>query len=107
MPKKLFSQDLETQISQIAHEDGEGNVVLETVQDVRPFLEENKASYAQIDERARWGEFTKIASIPFSVIQDLNKKGILKGFHIVDPKKLKEWLNDPDQRFFRTRPGRI
>ena len=106
MPK-IFSQDLDTRTAQIAHDDGEGNVIIETVQDIKPFLEQNKNSYAQIDERARWGEFTQIASIPFSVIQDLNKQGILKGFHIVDPKKLKAWLNDSNNRFFRTRPGRI
>ena len=106
MPK-IFSQDLDTQTVQIAHEDGEGGLIVETKQDIQPFLEHNKASYARIDERARWGEFTQIASIPFAVIQDLNKQGILKGFHIVEPKKLKAWLNDPDNRFFRTRPGRI
>lgn len=106
MPK-IFSQDLQTQTVQIAHEDGEGGLILETRQNVTPFLEQNKASYAQIDERARWGEFTKIASIPFAVIQELNKKGILKGFHIVDQKAMKAWVNDPDNRFFRTRPGRI
>ena len=106
MPK-IFSQDLDTRTAQIAHDDGEGNVIIETVQDIKPFLEQNKNSYAQIDERARWGEFTHIASIPFTVIQQLNKEGILKGFHIVEPKKLKAWLNDPDNRFFRTRPGRI
>ena len=106
MPK-IFSQDLDTQTVQIAHDDGEGGLILETRQNVTPFLEQNKASYAQIDERARWGEFTKIASIPFAVIQELNKKGILKGFHIVDQKAMKAWVNDPDNRFFRTRPGRI
>lgn len=106
MPK-LFSQDLDTQTVQIAHDDGEGGLILETRQNVTPFLEQNKASYAQIDERARWGEFTKIASIPFAVIQELNKKGILKGFHIVDQKAMKAWVNDPDNRYFRTRPGRI
>ena len=106
MPK-IFKQDLDTQTVQIAHEDGEGGLIIETKQNVQPFLEQNKASYAQVDERARWGEFTKIASIPFTVIQQLNKEGILKGFHIVEPKKLKAWLNDPDNRFFRTRPGRI
>jgi len=106
MPK-IFSQDLDTQTVQIAHDDGEGGLIIETRQNVTPFLEQNKASYAQIDERARWGEFTKIASIPFAVIQELNKKGILKGFHIVDQKAMKAWVNDPENRFFRTRPGRI
>ena len=106
MPK-IFSQDLETQTVQIAHYDGEGGLIIETRQNVTPFVEQNKASYAQIDERARWGEFTKVASIPFAVIQELNRKGILKGFHIVDQKAMKAWANDPDNRFFRTRPGRI
>jgi hypothetical protein len=106
MPK-IFAQDLDTQTVQIAHEDGEGGLIIETKQNVQPFLEQNKASYAQIDERAKWGEFTKIASIPFAVIQELNKKGILRGFHIVDQKAMKKWINDPDNRFFRTRPGRI
>ena len=105
--KRLMSQDLDTETVQIAHDDGEGGLILETKQNVKPFLEQNKASYAQIDESARWGEFAHIASIPFSVIQQLNKEGILKGFHIVEPKKLKAWLNDSDNRFFRTRPGRI
>jgi hypothetical protein len=50
MPK-LFSQDLDTQTVQIAHDDGEGGLILETKQNVKPFLEQNKASYAQIDER--------------------------------------------------------
>jgi hypothetical protein len=106
MPK-IFKQDLDTQTVQIAHEDGEGGLILETKQNIQPFLEQNKASYARIDERARWGEFTQIASIPFAVIQELNKKGILRGFHIVDQKAMKKWINDPDNRFFRTRPGRI
>ena len=106
MPK-IFSQDLDTQTVQIAHDDGEGGLILETKQNAKPFLEQNKSLYAQVDERARWGEFTRIASIPLTVIQDLNRKGILRGFHIVEPKKLKEWLNDSDNRFFRTRPGRI
>ena len=105
--KRLMSQDLDTQTVQIAHDDGEGGLFLETKQNIKPFLEQNKNSYARIDERARWGEFAHIASIPFTVIQQLNKEGILKGFHIVEPKKLKAWLNNPDNRSFRTRPGRI
>jgi hypothetical protein len=31
----------------------------------------------------------------------------LRGFHIIDQKKFKAWLNDPENRYFRTRPGRI
>ena len=49
----------------------------------------------------------KIASIPMTVIDRLNQKGIMRGFHVLDQKKFKEWLNDPDNRFFRTKQGRI
>jgi hypothetical protein len=49
----------------------------------------------------------KVASIPLTVIDDLNAKGIMRGFAVVDEKKFKEFLNSPDNRFFRTRPGRV
>jgi hypothetical protein len=32
----------------------------------------------------------------------LKKDGIID-----DPSAMKRWLNDPDNRFFRTRPGRV
>jgi len=58
----------------------------------------------------RWKEDVlenKIASIPLTVIDTLNQKGIMKGFDVVDQKKFRAWLNDPDNRFFRTRQGKI
>ncbi len=87
--------------------DGEGGLVIESETDITPFIEKNKAEYAQIDEKAKWKELTKVASIPFAVIQMLNQKGIMRGLHIVDQTALKAWLNDPENRFFRTRPGRV
>jgi hypothetical protein len=105
--KKLLSADVATGMVQTAYADGEGGLVIETAQDISDLIEQNKALYAQTDERTRWGEWTRIGSIPNSVIQDLNKQGILRGFHVVDQKKFKAWLNDPENRYFRTRPGRI
>ena len=87
--------------------DGEGGIVIKSETDITPFIEKNKAEYAQIDEKAKWKELTKVASIPFAVIQLLNQKGIMRGLHIVDQTALKAWLNDPENRFFRTRPGRV
>jgi hypothetical protein len=105
--KRLMNVDADTGIVQTAIDDGDGGLIIETSQDITPIIEQNKALYAQTDERARWGEWTRIGSIPMAVIQDLNKKGILRGFHVVDQKKFKAWLNDSENRFFRTRPGRI
>jgi len=47
----------------------------------------------------------KVASIPLTVIDDLNKIGIMRGFHVVDEKRFKAWLNNSDNRVFRTRTG--
>lgn len=103
--KKLLSAN--AGMVQTAYADGEGGLVIETAQDISDIIESNKTSYAQTDERARWGEWAKIGSIPLAVIQDLNRKGFLRGFHIIDQKKFKAWLNDPENRYFRSRPGRI
>lgn len=92
---------------QTAHWDGDGGLVIETKQDISSIIEQNKREYNATDERARWGEWSKIGSIPLAVIQDLNRQGILRGFAVVDMKRFKDWLNHPDNRFFRTRPGKV
>jgi len=39
------------------------------------------------------------------VIDDLNHKGIMRGFAVLDEKRFKAWLNERDNRVFRTRTG--
>lgn len=87
--------------------DDEGNLVMKAESDLTHIIEANKASYNSTDERARWGDGQLVADIPFPVIEDLNKQGILRGFVVIDQKRMKAWLNNPDNRFFRTRPGRV
>jgi hypothetical protein len=87
--------------------DGEGGLVIKSETDITPFIEQNKAQYNAIDNKAKWKDLTKIASIPYAVISMLNEKGIMRGFHITDQKALKAWLNDPENVHFRTRPGRV
>jgi len=87
--------------------DVDGNHFIETKQNISAILESNKAQFNAIDERAKWGEWTKIASLPNVVIDDLNKQGIMRGFAVVDEKRFRTFLNNPDNRFFRTRPGQI
>lgn len=93
-----------------AHATDDGGLVIETAQDVSGIIESNKRQFNAFDERARWSDDllgNKVASIPLTVIDDLNQKGIMRGFHILDEKRFKDFLNDPDNRVFRTRPGRI
>lgn len=105
--KKVLKQDADTRTVQTAHWDGDGGLIIETTQDISPIIEQNKREYAATDQRAKWGEWAKIGSIPLTVIQDLNQQGILRGFAVMDQKRFKEWLNNPDNRHFRTRPGRV
>jgi hypothetical protein len=87
--------------------DGEGGLIYKDEQNIAPILEANKASYNSTDERSRWGELTRVAEIPNAVIADLNVQGIMRGFTVVDQKRMKAFLNDPANRFLRTRPGRV
>jgi len=94
----------------VAHADGEGGIIIETRQDVTANIEQNLKEFNSYDERAKWSDDmfgNKIASIPLTVIDDLNAKGIMRGFAVIDEKQMKAWLNNPDNRFFRTRPGRV
>ncbi len=90
------------------HADGEGGIVIEMRQDVTEIIEQNKKEYNSYDERARWSDQlfgNKVASIPYSVIDDLNKAGIMRGFAVLDDKRFAAWLNDPMNRAWRTRTG--
>ena len=87
--------------------DVDGGYVIETKQDITGILESNKAQFNAIDEKAKWGEWTKVASIPNVVVDELNKQGIMRGYAVLDEKRFRAFLNNPDNRFFRTRPGQV
>lgn len=101
--KKLFDKDDALGITRIWHYDEETDkATIETRQDVSAIIEENKREYAQIDERARWGEWTRVASIPLSVYFQLKREGKLD-----DQEYMKKWLNDRNNQYFRTRSGEV
>ena len=82
--------------TQLVHPDGDGGVVIETKQDCSDIVEQNKKEFNSFDERARWGNdifSNKVASIPLTAIDDLQRKGIMRGFAVVDQKKFNEWLS--------------
>lgn len=69
-------------------------IVIETSQDVTNILEQNKVDLEA--DKARLG-FTEdlhhVARIPNTVIDDLNKMEIMRGFAIVDETAFAKWLN--------------
>jgi len=92
--------------------DGNGGIIIHSQTDLTDFAEHTKAQYNNNPGKTGWsGEVfdrkNKIAELPLAIINDLNAKGIMRGFHIQDPKALKKWLNDPDNRVFRTRGGEV
>lgn len=86
------------------HEMNDGRLVIEKQQDVTGIIEENKGSMNQYDERTKWRDTERIASIPLSLWWEMKEKGIDPA---KDPAAFDRWLNDPDNRVFRTRPGRV
>ena len=99
--KLPFSYDPVLGIKRAFHWDNDTDAFLiQTEQETTDIVEANKAAYNDAPER--WGDMTRVASIPLSLYFDRKKKGIAD-----DPVALKRWLNDPDQRFFRTRGGNL
>jgi len=54
----------------------------------------------------RFGEMTKVASIPVGLLYD-EKLGLNEAFRQQDDKYLRRFLNDSDNQAFRTREGHI
>ena len=101
MQKRLFSRDPATGITKWWHMKDNGEFVIETVQETTHDTD-NARHRNETDKRTKWGEMARVASIPLAVYYDLKKRGIAD-----DPKAFKKWLNDPDNRVFRTREGTV
>jgi hypothetical protein len=81
-------------------------IVLTTKQDVTEIIEANKQQVANATKKVD-SVMTHVARIPNTVIDVLNKMGIMRGFMVTDEKRFKAWLNDPDNRVWRTYPGSV
>lgn len=89
----------------VAHATDNG-VILETKQDVSTIIEANKRQFNNASSKFD-NILTHIARLPLTVIDDLNTKGIMRGFKVLDQKAFNAFLNHPDNRFFRTHPGKV
>lgn len=105
--KRLFDVDTEVGRHTVAHDADNGELILETKQDVSHIIEANKRDYNSITSVDRWGDLTHIARLPYTVIDDLNRKGIMRGFAVIDQTGFAAFLNNPENRYFKVRPGNI
>ena len=97
-------------ITETAFEDVGDQLIIKQSQDITGIIEANKAEYNQSTSNQGWSDQAfgnKVASIPLTVFAELEKQGITRGFTVLDMKRFKEWLNNPDNRVFRTRQGTI
>ena len=100
MNKRIFSHDPQNGITKYWHVKENGEYVIETVQDVTAIADANKRQYNDTPNKYR--DVNKVASIPLPIYYELKRKGIVD-----DPKALARWLNDADNRVFRTRAGTL
>ena len=83
-------------------------LTVQTEQDVEQLIESNKKAYNNAE--TKWSDQlfgNRVASIPFAAIDKLNKMKIMKGYNILDQKRFFAWLNDPENLYFRTKPGKL
>jgi len=100
--RRLFSTNPHLGTTTYFHyNDADDSATFETLTEVDSFIDENKREFNDADTGWR-GDMHKVASIPMTLYMDLQKQGILE-----DPKRLKAWLNDPENRYFRTKSGRV
>ena len=99
--RKTLDFDPTPGISHFFHyDDVTDEATITAEQDVTAVIEANKQAYN--DAPDRHGDWSRVAQIPMVIYMDLKKAGIID-----DQVAMKKWLNDPDNRFFRTRPGSV
>ena len=104
MHTKLFDINTETGTRKMWHYDAEKDeATIETIIDATQIVSDNKERFNSFDEKANWkGDMHHVASIPMALYYQLKAEGKLE-----DEAYMKRWLNDPDNRAFRTRPGEV
>jgi hypothetical protein len=90
--------------TRVHYEEQGDKLIIERIQDVEPILTDNKK--ALNNAATNWkGEFHHVASIPLVIIEKYkNEHGIDL---MKDKAAMKKFLNDPDHKYFRTKPGSI
>ena len=86
----------------------DGSVSITTHQDIEPTIEQNKKEYNLYGDKltsGKMGEWHKVASIPSTIYDQWLKEtnGAIKK----DNKLLAKYLNDPDNKYFKTAPTKL
>ena len=98
---RILDHDPATGITEYFYSNADGTeFTIETRQDITELVEVNRR--IQNDSTGRWGEMAHIASYPLCVWWENKQKHLYD-----DDREHRRWLNDPDQRVFRCKLGRV
>ena len=107
--ERVLDHDELTGITTKVRTDGD-TITFEDTQDIESLIEVNKALYNTFDERTphRGDGLHRVASIPLVVLTELERQGIIDAsLNVKDQRRFLRWLDDPENVFFRTRPGKL
>lgn len=96
--------DYEIVSTQFHYDQAEDRLIVKRTQDVESVIEMNKLEANTANTNWK-GELHKVASIPMVIIEKYkNEKGVDL---LNDSIAMKKFLNDPDNKFLRTKNGRL
>lgn len=92
-------------LTRFHYDEAQDRLVVQRTQDIEPILEENKLKANNAD--SNWtGEFHHVASIPCVIIEKVkNETGL--DLMTCSREERNRFLNDPSNRFLRTKLGRL
>lgn len=91
--------------TRLHYDESDDRLTIRTEQDVEPIMDHNKRLINETGN-PRWKKpMNHVASIPLAVIEQYR---VEKGIDLLkDEAELKKFLNDPDQRVWRVRGGKV
>ena len=106
MSKKILDYDPHTGIAEYFHKTDSG-FAIQQVQNVQPVLDANKRKLAEDSGHYRDGNYHHVASIPLVMVEKWSQEigGDILAKH--NRKLLIAKLNDPDNKFMRTKGGTL
>ena len=104
----LVAPDFAGDVAHYSEPDGDGGLLIHSVQDVGPLIERAKALANLNDGYSPSRELRRVAFIPNIVrLKWLNEEGWDAYRPDLYGDKLVQKLNDPDWRYLRTAPGQV
>jgi hypothetical protein len=107
MSRIFLDHDPLSGITEYVHPKSEGGFLIESVQDVEPILERNKALQNHHDGYTPSRDFKHVACIPPIVELLWRSKYGVDVYDKNHQPAVRRLLNDPEWRYLRTSPGRI